>query len=128
MPLRSRLPRGHLTSYLITGETRSSIGIVKPLHPFNPTRGQWGPGVIEPFVRYEFLDIGNQVFNAGLVDRNLWANRMCQTNTGVAWHLTQYVKMFFEWNHSEFNQPVIFAPNRRQSTSDLFMMRFQLFF
>ena len=28
--------------YLLTGETRSSVGIVKPLHPFNPKHDQFG--------------------------------------------------------------------------------------
>ncbi|MEA2593340.1 MAG: phosphate-selective porin OprO and OprP, partial [Actinomycetota bacterium] len=117
-------------SYLITGETRSSIGIVKPNNPVSFGRGKgWsGIGAIEPYARYEYMDISNRVFTAGLADPNLWANRMFQTHVGVAWHLTQYLKFFFDWNHAEFNQPVIFAPNRRQLTSDMFMARLQLYF
>jgi phosphate-selective porin OprO/OprP len=74
------------------------------------------------------MDVGSQVFTGGLADPNLWANRMFQTHTGVTWHLTQYVKMFFDWNHAEFNQPVLYAPNKRQLTSDEFLVRLQLFF
>jgi phosphate-selective porin OprO and OprP len=115
-------------SYLLTGETRSSIGIVKPLRPFDIRKGKCGPGAIEPFFRYEYLDYSNEVFTRGLADPNLWANRAFQTWVGVNWHLTQYIKMYFGWNHSEFNQPVLFAPNRRQLTSDLFLVRFQVYF
>jgi phosphate-selective porin OprO and OprP len=116
------------TSYLLTGETRSSIGIVKPISPFDLRKGHFGTGAIEPYFRYEFLDVGSQVYNDGLVDKNLWANRVFQTWTGVNWHLTQYVKVYFGWNHAEFNQPVIFAPGRRQLTSDMFLLRLQLYF
>jgi phosphate-selective porin OprO/OprP len=130
---QTRVPVGSFyiqASYLITGETRSSIGIVKPNCPVNFGRGKgWsGIGAWEPFFRYEYLDIGNEVFTAGFADPNLWANRLFQTHLGINWHLTQYFKMYFDWAHAEFNQPVLFAPNRRQLTSDLFMVRFQMYF
>jgi phosphate-selective porin OprO/OprP len=117
-------------SYLLTGETRSSIGIVKPNNPVDFGRGKgWsGTGAIEPFFRYEYINLGGRVFQDGLADPNLWTNRVWQTHLGLNWHLTQYVKMYFDWNHSEFAQPVTFAPNRLQKTSDLFLIRFQLFF
>jgi phosphate-selective porin OprO/OprP len=115
-------------SYLLTGETRSSIGIVKPISPFDIRKGQYGTGAIEPYFRYEFLDIGKQVFTQGFADPNQWANRVWQTWVGVNWHMTQYMKVYFGWNHAEFNQPVIFAPGRRQLTSDEFLLRLQLYF
>ena len=117
-------------SYLITGETRSSFGIVKPLDPVSFGRGKGfsGTGAIEPFFRYEYLDIGSQVFSNGLADGNLWTNRVNATHVGVNWHLTQYVKMYFDWNHDDFNNPVLFAPGRHQKTSDLFLLRLQLYF
>src|SRR5262249_34182944 len=46
VPVQSFYVQG---SYMITGETRSSIGIVKPLRPFSLRPGYWGPGAIEPF-------------------------------------------------------------------------------
>jgi phosphate-selective porin OprO and OprP len=117
-------------SYLLTGETRSGIWIVKPLNPVQFGRGTgWqGTGAFEPFARYESQVLGSNVFTGGLADQNLWANRVWQTHIGFNWHLTQYVKFIFDWNHAEFNQPVLFAPNRRQLTSDLFMARLQLYF
>jgi phosphate-selective porin OprO and OprP len=115
-------------SYFLTGETRSSLGIVKPNHPFDLRKGKFGTGAIEPFFRYEYLDIGSQVFTNGLADPNLWANRVFQTHVGVNWHLTQYIKLYFDWNHAEFNEPVLFAPGRRQKTSDMALIRVQIFF
>ena len=117
-------------SYLITGETRSSIGIVKPNNPvsFGWGNGWHGTGAIEPFFRFQYLDIGNQVFTGGFADPNLWANRLFQTDIGVNWHLTQYVKMYFDWVRDGFNQPVFYAPGKRQFTTNEFIVRLQLFF
>jgi phosphate-selective porin OprO and OprP len=128
---RSRMPVESFyvqASYLLTGETRSSLGIVKPHHPFDIRKGKFGTGAIEPFARYEYMDISNTVFTNGFADPNLWANRLFQTHVGLNWHLTQYIKMYFDWAHAEFNLPVVFAPGRRQLTSDTFWVRFQIYF
>jgi phosphate-selective porin OprO/OprP len=130
---RTRLPVQSFyaqASYLVTGETRSSIGIVKPINPvsFGHGKGWQGTGAIEPFFRYEYMDIGSQVFTQGLADPNLWANRLFQTHVGANWHMTKYVKLYFDWVHAEFNQPVLYATGKRQLTSDMFLLRFQLFF
>ncbi|WP_406696012.1 porin [Singulisphaera sp. Ch08] len=114
--------------YYLTGETRSSVGIVKPLHPFDLRRGQFGLGAWELTARYNHLEIGSQVFTSGLADQNLWANRVSMVDVGLNWSLTQYVKIYLDWQHSDFNNPVLFAPGRRQKTSDMLMARFQLFF
>ncbi len=114
--------------YLLTGETRSSVGIVKPLHPFNPKHDQFGLGAWEVVGRYQYMDIGSQVFNAGLADPNNSANRLFMTDLGLNWHMTQYVKWYLDWEHAEFNNPVLYAPGKRQSTSDMFWLRLQLYF
>jgi phosphate-selective porin OprO/OprP len=116
-------------SYLLTGETRSSVGIVKPRNPIRLEGTHFrGLGAIEPYFRYEFLDISSKVFSSGFADPNLWANRVWGTWVGVNWHLTQYIKMYFDWNHSEFGAPVLFAPGRRQLAGDMFMARLQIYF
>ena len=129
--LRTHLPVQSFyvqAGYLLTGETRSSVGIVKPLHPFDISRKQRGLGAWELVGRYQYLDIGSQVFSAGLSDPNNSANRLYITDVGFNWHLTQYLKLYFEWEHAVFNQPVIYAPGKRQLTSDMFLVRFQLYF
>src|SRR5207248_1261940 len=52
--------------YLLTGETRSSVGIVKPKHPFTLRRGESGLGAFEIFGRYDYMDIGSSVYSYGL--------------------------------------------------------------
>ncbi len=114
--------------YLLTGETRSSLGIVKPLRPFDLRKGQRGPGAWEITGRYNYLDIGNQVYTAGLADQNTSANRVSMTDFGFNWHMTQYLKLYFDWQHAAYNEPVVYAPGKRQLTSDMFLVRFQLYF
>ena len=114
--------------YLLTGETRSSVGIVKPDRPFNRKDGEFGPGAWELTGRFNYLNLGKQVFTDGLANPNIWSNSVTMTDVGMNWHLTQYVKMYFDWEHAVFGEPVQFAPNRLQKTSDLFMVRLQLYF
>jgi phosphate-selective porin OprO/OprP len=120
--------------YMLTGETRSQLGIVKPLRPFSLRPGQLGPGAWELFARYNMLNIGDQIFTNGLASPDGSANRVWQTDLGLTWHMTQYVKMFFDWSHAEFNNPVIFnttnnvSSGARITTSNTFWWRLQLFF
>ncbi len=115
--------------YLLTGETRSSVGIVKPKNDFKFFRnGDRGIGAWELTGRYDFLDIGSQVFKNGLADPNLWANRLFMTDLGFNWHINQYLKFYFDWEHAEFNQPVSYNVNKWQKISDMFMARIQLYF
>ncbi len=114
--------------YLLTGETRSNVGIVKPRRPFNLKSGSFGLGAWELTGRYSALDIGNEVFTNGLADPNLWANRVDIVDVGFNWHINQYLKFLFDWQHSMFNEPVLYNTGRRQLTSDLFIARMQLYF
>jgi phosphate-selective porin OprO/OprP len=114
--------------YLLTGETRSGVGLVKPRNPFSLKEGKRGWGAWELTGRYNFMNIGSQVFKNGLADPNLWANRFFTTDIGFNWHINQYLKFYFDWQHAEFNQPVSYNVNKRQLTSDLFLARIQLFF
>ena len=63
-----------------------------------------------------------------LADANLWTNQLSLTDVGLNWHLTKYLKVYLDWQHADFGSPVQFAPGRRQSTSDMFLLRAQLFF
>ena len=114
--------------YLLTGETRSGIGAVKPFSPFGLGKGKLGTGAWELAARYQYLDISDRIFTAGLADPNNSANRVSIYDVGFNWWWTQFVKLAFEWEHADFNNPVIYAPGKRQLTSDMFMVRFQLYF
>ncbi|WP_165230037.1 OprO/OprP family phosphate-selective porin [Aquisphaera insulae] len=114
--------------YLLTGETRSSVGIVRPRHPFSLKPGRVGFGAWELVSRYQHLDMSRNIFTAGLADGNLWANRVDLVDVGFNWHINQYLKFMFEWQHAMFNQPVLYNTGEFQVNSDLFLARMQLFF
>jgi phosphate-selective porin OprO/OprP len=128
---RTRLPVESFyvqAAYLLTGERVASRGMVKPLRPFDLRRGKLGPGAWEVAFRYNWLDLGNQVFTAGLADPNLWTNRLYTTDLGVSWYWNQYIRVLFDWQHAEFGSPVVYRPGALQKTSDLFLIRFQIWF
>ncbi len=114
--------------YLLTGERRSSVGVVKPLQPFTLRRGESGLGAWEIFGRYNSMDIGSSIYSFGLADPRGNANRLWMTDLGINWYMTQYLKMVFDWNHAEFNNPVTYAPGKFQPTANTFWWRVQLFF
>jgi phosphate-selective porin OprO/OprP len=83
--------------YLNTGESIQKRGLVEPLRPFDPRKGNFGPGAIELQFRYSELDVGRQVFTGGLADPNLWTSRLNMTDLGFNWYLTRNVKFYFDW-------------------------------
>ncbi|WP_422925133.1 OprO/OprP family phosphate-selective porin [Singulisphaera sp. PoT] len=125
LPINSFYVEG---GYLLTGETRSSLGIVKPKRPFDLRKGKFGTGAWELTSRYQYLDLGNEVFTHGLADPNSWANRVSLADLGFNWHLTQYLKFMFMWEHADFNNPVQYAPGKRSLSNNSFIARLQLFF
>jgi phosphate-selective porin OprO and OprP len=74
--------------YLLTGETRSQVGIVKPIRPFSIRPGQFGLGTWELFGRFNNLDIGDQIFTNGIASEQGSANRVWMTDIGVSWYVT----------------------------------------
>ncbi|WP_165249091.1 OprO/OprP family phosphate-selective porin [Paludisphaera soli] len=114
--------------YMLTGETRSGLGIVKPLRPLNLKAGEFGLGAWELTARYQQMEIGREVFTNGLSDPNLWTRSLFITDLGFNWHINQYLKFMFTWEHSEFGQPVFSNVGQWSKTNDLFLARMQLFF
>jgi phosphate-selective porin OprO/OprP len=72
--------------------------------------------------------LGDEVFNRGLADPDLWTNRVSTFDVGLNWYLTQYVKVAIFWEHAEFGKPVLHRPGAAQLTSDLFLVRCQIRF
>lgn len=128
---RTYLPVGSfyvLAGYLLTGETRNNLGVVKPKQPFSLKAGQFGIGAWELVSRFQYLDIGSEVFTNGLSDPNDWANRLDLVDVGLNWYPNQYLKIMLDWEHGWYNNPILFAPGRRQATSDQLILRMQLYF
>ncbi len=116
------------TSYFLTGETMASRGRVKPLRSFDLRPGRFGPGAWELVFRYADLSLGRQVFTAGLADPNLWTDRLFTTDLAVNWYWNAYIRVMFDWQHAGFGSPVIYAPTRFSSVSNLYMLRFEVWF
>ncbi len=117
-----------MAGYFLTGETVSSRGVLKPLHNFDVRPGKRGLGAIELAGRYNYLDIGRQVFSAGLADPSLWTNQLYTVDAGVNWYWTEYIKVYLGWQHAGFGNEVLFAPGHFHTSSDQYWMRFQVFF
>ena len=51
------------------------------------------------------------------------------TDVGFNWYLNKFVKIYFDWEHAMFAQPVVYRPGPAlQKTSDLFWLRMQVYF
>jgi phosphate-selective porin OprO/OprP len=116
-------------AYLLTGETITDRTLIDPLRPFDLRKGKFGIGAWELTARYSELELGQEVFNAGLSDPNLWSRQAQLVDVGLNWYLNQYVKIYFDWEHAMFGSPVFLGPGPKlQSTNDLFWCRFQVYF
>ncbi|OJW20862.1 MAG: hypothetical protein BGO49_29060 [Planctomycetales bacterium 71-10] len=115
-------------AYLLTGEEVERRYFITPLRPFDLRKGKFGLGAFEIQARYDHFQVGDEVFTGGLADPNLWTNRVSTVDFGVNWYLNKYTKIYFDWQHTMYGQPVPYRPGGFQSTSDLFWMRFQIYF
>jgi len=130
-PGRVRLPTNgyHVQiGYFLTGEEVEKRTFVEPLHPFDPTNGQHGPGAWELGFRYDHFEVGQEVFTQGLADPADWTNHVDTTDLGLNWYLNKYIKIDFDWQHSSYQRAVTYAPGRQHRHSDLFWTRFQVYF
>jgi len=114
--------------YILTGETIRDRTLIDPIRPFDLRPGKFGLGAFEVTSRISELSLGREVFNAGLADPNLWSNRVYMTDLGFNWYMNKFVKIYFDWEHVVFGQPVYFRPGKLQKTSDLFWLRAQVYF
>ncbi|MFO0953541.1 MAG: porin [Isosphaeraceae bacterium] len=115
-------------AYLLTGETRERPSLIEPLKPFDLRKGKFGLGAFEVQARLSGITLGQSVFTGGLADPNLWTNRVGMVDLGLNWYLNKFVKVYFDWEHAVYAQPVYFAPGPGlQKTSDLFWVRFMFY-
>ena len=117
-------------AYFLTGEQLTRrVNVVRPLHDFGYKDGKFGFGAVEVHGRFSEIELGKQIFNAGFADPNLFSNRASATDIGANWYLNYYTKIYFDWQHSFYGNPITTgSSNRFMSTTDLFWLRFQVFF
>ncbi len=116
--------------YILTGETLRDRTLIEPLRPFDLRRDRFGLGAFEVTARYSELELSRRVFTAGLADPNLWTNHTQMVDVGLNWYLNKSVKIYFDWEHAIFGNPVVYNTNtgRRSFHSDLYWLRFQFYF
>ncbi len=115
--------------YFLTGETVQRRTIVEPKRPFSLKHGAFAPGAVELVARYNTFNIDENVFTGKLADPTKWSNSAWGTNVGINWYLNRYVKIYLDWQHSEFGSPVFYAsPNKRSIANEMYWLRFQFYF
>jgi phosphate-selective porin OprO/OprP len=115
-------------AYLLTGESRERASLIEPNRPFDLRKGRLGPGAFEIQARYSNLTLGPQVFTGGLADPNLWTNRVDLVDVGFNWYLNKFVKVYFDWEHSMYAQPVYYRPGPGlQWSNDLYWLRVMMY-
>ena len=113
--------------YFLTGEEITRRTVVEPLHPFDLRPGKRGWGAFELQARYDDFKVGDEIFADGLADPSLGTNHVQTIDSGVNWYLNKYTKVYFDWQHSEYAQPVPYRPGSSHDSSDLFWLRFQIY-
>jgi phosphate-selective porin OprO/OprP len=121
---------GATAAYFLTGETVEGRKVVVPLRPFNPVSGQVGTGAIEPFARYSQINLGQEVFTAGLADPDKWTRSAQMTDIGANWYPNRYLKFTFDWQRTHFGTPIVLneAQDLRGSSVNLFWLRCQVWY
>ncbi len=116
-------------SYFVTGEqiTRR-VYLTEPRRPFGYYNGRLNPGAIEVYSRFANFQLGDQVFSGGFANPAYWANRVSTTDTGINWYLNPYVRLYFDWQHAFYNQPVFMSDDKSSRHNDLYWFRLKLFY
>ena len=120
-------------SYFLTGEQLTRrVNVVKPHNDFNfdflKPGGKFQPGAVEVFARYSTMSFSKNIFTAGFADPNLWSDRVGATDIGLNWYLNFYTRIYLDWQHAVFANPVIMGPGKFAASTDMIWLRFQVFF
>lgn len=117
-------------TYFLTGERLTRrVNVVRPRNRLGFHDGKWGWGAFEVHGRFSECNVGKNIFSAGLADPNLWTNQVYAIDLGMNWYLNYYTKIYVDWQHSVFGDPVTTGvPDHYMKTANLFWLRFQVFF
>ena len=114
--------------YILTGETIRDRTLIDPLRPFDLRPSHFGLGAFEVTARFSQLQLGRQVFTGGLADPNLWTNEAQMVDVGFNWYLNKFLKVYFDWEHAMFGNPVFYNTGRFQKSNDQYWLRLRAYF
>jgi len=110
--------------YFLTGESKpynrklGQIDRIVPLRPFiRDPNCEWGPGAWEFAMRISHIDLDSE---------NIHGGRLTDFTLGLNWYLNGYTKMQVNYVRAMVNREFAAAP--RDSSTDIFGVRFQLDF
>ena len=109
-------------SWVITGEDASYKG-VSPINNFDPRNGRWG--AFEVAARYGQLLVDEDAFDLGLASKPTSTDEATEYGFGVNWYLNRNFKFMFDYEHTAFNNPVLFGSALRDK-EDVILTRFQV--
>lgn len=120
------------TSYFLTGEAYKCNGLggyttISPLRPFNPHRGQRGPGAWELAFQYSELALANNNFNFTTTP-NLYASRCDQMMWGINWWPNKYTRLSIDEVLTQFNKAIPVGSNAAVDQYTITWVRAAMFF
>ncbi|MBW8733629.1 MAG: hypothetical protein JF571_04850 [Asticcacaulis sp.] len=87
-------------SWVLTGENVAYKGGVKPAHDFNIDGSGWG--ALELTARYGYTDIDDAAFTGGFASINTSASKATSSGLGLAWYLSENLKLIADWDTTKF--------------------------
>ncbi len=97
-------------SWVLTGESVSYKGGVKPAHDFKIDGSGWG--AVELTARYGYTDIDNDAFTLGYASLASSASKATSTGVGIAWYLSENLKLIADWDSTKFQGGATAGANR----------------
>ena len=83
----------------LTGDKASYAG-VRPVKPFDPSKGQWG--ALELTARVHELELDRAAVDQGAIDPTKSARKLSAWGVGLTWSLTRNVKQLADFEHVSF--------------------------
>lgn len=99
-------------SWVITGESVSYKGGVKPARPFNPKNGAWG--AFELTARYGYTEIDQDAFTGGFASASSSAQKATSTGFGIGWYWSENLKLLADFDSTEFDGGAAGGADRRK--------------
>ncbi|HTM81998.1 OprO/OprP family phosphate-selective porin [Asticcacaulis sp.] len=99
-------------SWVLTGESVSYKGGVKPAKPFNPKNGTLG--AFELTARYGYTEIDKNAFTSGFASAASAAQKATSTGLGLGWYWSENLKLVADYDSTEFDGGAAAGADRRK--------------